>query len=72
MSDNKRSSGEVAAVVLFVVVMVAVVAISLWGIVEGHQRPVVLQGTIEADQVRISGKLPGRIAEFCVSDGNTR
>lgn len=69
MSDNKRSSGEVAAVVLFVVVMVAVVAISLWGIVEGHQRPVVLQGTIEADQVRISGKLPGRIAEFCVSEG---
>ena len=32
-------------------------------------KPVILQGQIEATEIRISGKLPGRIDTFLVKEG---
>lgn len=66
----KTSRGYTALAVVFVVILAIIVAVSIWGIHTSRHRPEILQGTIEADQVRISGKLPGRIGWFYVSEGD--
>lgn len=53
----------------FVVVLIAVVLISGVGMFLLKSKPVVLQGQIEATEIRISGKLPGRIDSFLVKEG---
>ena len=55
--------------VAFVVVLVAVVIVSVVGIIAMSNKPVILQGQIEATEIRISGKLPGRIDTFLVKEG---
>ena len=35
-----------------------------------HKQPLVLQGQAEATEIRISGKLPGRIDTFFVQEGD--
>ena len=45
--------------VAFMVVLVAVVVVSVIGIIAMSNKPVILQGQIEATEIRISGKLPG-------------
>ena len=35
-----------------------------------HKQPLVLQGQAEATEIRISGKLPGRIDTFLVQEGD--
>lgn len=56
-------------VIAFVVILIAVVIISIWGILTLGNRKDVLQGQIEATEIRISGKLPGRIDTFLVKEG---
>ena len=41
----------------------------LIGIIAMSNKPVILQGQIEATEIRISGKLPGRIDTFLVKEG---
>ena len=53
----------------FIVVLVAIVMVSAIGIIAMSDKPVVLQGQIEATEIRISGKLPGRIDTFLVREG---
>ena len=53
----------------FIVVLVIVVVISLLGMLLLNKKPVILQGQIEATEIRISGKLPGRIDQFLVKEG---
>ena len=53
----------------FVIGLVAVVVISLIGILTMSRTHVVLQGQIEATEIRISGKLPGRVDTFFVAEG---
>ena len=55
----------------FVIGLVAVVVISLIGILTMSRSHVVLQGQIEANEIRISGKLPGRVDTFFVAEGQT-
>ena len=55
----------------FVIGLVAVVVISLIGILTMSRSHVVLQGQIEATEIRISGKLPGRVDTFFVAEGQT-
>lgn len=52
-----------------VVVFMLILVISLAGIMSMCHPPIVLQGQIEATEIRISGKLPGRIDTFYVSEG---
>ena len=54
---------------VFVIGLVAVVVISLIGILTMSRSHVVLQGQIEATEIRISGKLPGRVDTFFVAEG---
>lgn len=54
----------------FVVVVALIAIVSLIGILTARQEPLPLQGTIEAPEVRISGKLPGRVAQIYVREGD--
>ena len=53
----------------FVIGLMAVVIVSLIGILTMSSSRVVLQGQIEATEIRISGKLPGRVDTFLVAEG---
>lgn len=53
----------------FIVILVAVVIISAAGMILLGKKPVILQGQIESTEIRISGKLPGRIDTFLVKEG---
>ena len=55
--------------IAFVVVLAAVVIVSVVGILTLRKKPGILQGQIEATEIRISGKLPGRIDRFLVEEG---
>lgn len=55
----------------FVIILVAIVVISLIGILTMSHTRVVLQGQIEATEIRISGKLPGRVDTFLVKEGQS-
>ena len=53
----------------FIVVLIAVIILSFTGMLLLKDKPVILQGQIEATEIRISGKLPGRIDTFLVKEG---
>lgn len=53
----------------FIIILVIVVIISVLGIILLGNKPVILQGQIETTEIRISGKLPGRIDTFLVKEG---
>ena len=55
----------------FVIGWIVIIAISLIGIITMSRTHVMLQGQIEAKEIRISGKLPGRVDTFLVSEGQT-
>lgn len=65
--DNSKKYLSIA----FVVILVVVVIVSALGIWMLGRKPVILQGQIEATEIRISGKLPGRIDTFLVEEGQT-
>ncbi|MDD6211138.1 MAG: biotin/lipoyl-binding protein [Bacteroidales bacterium] len=53
----------------FIVILVVVVIVSVIGIALLGDKPVILQGQVETTEIRISGKLPGRIDSFLVEEG---
>ena len=53
----------------FISVLIIVALISFLGMILLGNKPTILQGQIEATEIRISGKLPGRIDTFLVKDG---
>jgi HlyD family secretion protein len=65
---NKRHSGMLIA---FSILLLVIAAVSLVGWIVLKQEPVILQGQAEATEVRVSGKVPGRIDKFMVSEGMT-
>jgi HlyD family secretion protein len=65
---NKRHSGMLIA---FSTLLLVIAAVSLIGWIVLKPEPVVLQGQAEANEVRVSGKVPGRIDKFLVSEGMT-
>ena len=55
----------------FIGVLLIAVIISAIGIMTMKHKPDILQGQIEATEIRISGKLPGRIDTFLVKEGES-
>ncbi|MBP1630719.1 MAG: secretion protein HlyD family protein [Bacteroidetes bacterium] len=55
----------------FVVLIAAIVVIGLIGYFILTPSQVILQGEFEATEVRVSGKLPGRILEFKIKEGSS-
>ena len=56
--------------IAFVIILAATVIISLAGILLMSRQPLFLQGQVEATEIRISGKLPGRVDSFLVQEGD--
>lgn len=61
--------GRKQLAIAFIIILIIVIIISVWGILALGHKPLVLQGQIEATEIRISGKLPGRIDTFLVKEG---
>ncbi|MBO5882471.1 MAG: biotin/lipoyl-binding protein [Alistipes sp.] len=56
--------------VAFIVVVLAIAVLSIVGILTARHTVPPLQGTIEAREVRISGKLAGRVGDIYVAEGD--
>lgn len=54
----------------FIVLLFAVVVITLIGLLTARKPPITLQGQVEATEIRISGKLLGRIDSLLVREGD--
>ena len=65
---NKRHSGMLTA---FLTLILVIVFVSIIGWIVLKPEPIILQGQAEATEVRVSGKVPGRIEKFNVSEGMT-
>ncbi len=65
---NKRHSGMLIA---FSTLLLVIAAVSLVGWIVLKPEPEMLQGQAEATEVRVSGKIPGRIDKFMVYEGMT-
>ena len=55
--------------IAFILILIAIVLVSAIGMILMSRQPLVLQGQVEATEIRISGKLPGRIDSFLVEEG---
>lgn len=56
--------------IAFFIILAATLGISVVGMILMSRQPLVLQGQIEATEIRISGKLPGRVDSFLVQEGD--
>jgi HlyD family secretion protein len=65
-TQNKRHSGMLIA---FSTLLLVIAVVSLIGWIVLKPEPIMLQGQAEATEIRISGKIPGRIEKFRVSEG---
>jgi len=65
---NKKHSGMLVA---FLTLLLVIAGVSLVGWAVIKPGPIMLQGQAEANEVRVSGKVPGRIDKFLVSEGRT-
>jgi HlyD family secretion protein len=63
---NKRHSGMLIA---FLILLLVIALVSLVGWIVLKPEPLIMQGQAEATEVRVSGKVPGRIDKFMVSEG---
>jgi HlyD family secretion protein len=57
--------------IAFAALLALVVIITLVGLLTAHKAPITLQGQVEATEIRISGKLLGRVDSFLVREGDT-
>lgn len=55
--------------IAFLGILLLLLIITTAGVIMTKNTPMVLQGEIEATEIRISGKLPGRIDRFLVEEG---
>jgi len=67
-TQNKRHSGMLLA---FLTLLLVIAVVSLVGWIVLKPGPIMLQGQAEAYEVRVSGKIPGRIDKCLVSEGMT-
>jgi len=57
--------------IAFSTLLLVIAAVSFIGWIVLKPEPIMLQGQAEATEVRVSGKVPGRIEKFLVSEGMT-
>ena len=67
--ENLREKKERSLVVGLIALIVIIVVLALIGLFLLKPEPQIIQGQAEATQVRVSGKLPGRVVEIMVEEG---
>ena len=55
---------------VFILFFAAIVAAIFFGFFQLTDAPELIQGQVDATEVRLSGKLPGRIERFTVKEGD--
>lgn len=76
-TDNRQTAGTPAEsekkgkalIVTIVVIVLVVIALALIGFLCMKQGPDTVQGQCDATEIRVSGKLPGRVMEIYVEEG---
>lgn len=68
MSEQTQHKNILLAIVTFTMVVVVVAVIGYFTL--GNKDDDVIQGEIEVSEYRVSSKLPGRIVEICVTEGD--
>ena len=68
--ENGEHSNRKSLSIAFIIVLVAVLLFTVIGMILMRKQPLVLQGQVETTEIRISGKLPGRIDTFLVREGD--
>ena len=68
--ENGEHSNRKSLSIAFIIVLVAVLLFTAIGMILMRKQPLVLQGQVETTEIRISGKLPGRIDTFLVREGD--
>ncbi|MDE5887223.1 MAG: HlyD family efflux transporter periplasmic adaptor subunit [Muribaculaceae bacterium] len=69
-ADKDAVSAKDRTLILTIVIVLLVIAgLAIFGFLAIKQGPDTIQGQADATEVRISGKLPGRVAEFYVEEG---
>ncbi len=67
--ETRKEEKERSLVVGMIVLVVIIVALALVGLFLLKPAPEIIQGQAEATQVRVSGKLPGRVVDFWIEEG---
>lgn len=67
----KESSNKYNMLVGLVGLVGVIALVAIIGFFTAKPEPLILQGEAEATEYRVSGKIPGRIKEFKVQEGNT-
>lgn len=67
MSEKTQQRNIIIAVAASVVAVAAVAAIGVWTL---KREPEIIQGQVEVSEYRVSSKVPGRILELCVKEGD--
>ena len=68
MSEKTQHNNILLAVSAFTIVVIVVAVIGF--VCFGNNDDNVIQGEVEVSEYRVSSKLPGRIAEICVTEGD--
>lgn len=68
MSEKTQHKNILLAISAFTIVVIVVAAIGF--VCFGNNDDNVIQGEVEVSEYRVSSKLPGRIAEICVTEGD--
>ena len=70
-TDPQAVTGKYKTLILTVLIVIVIVAaMAIVGFLTIKQGPDTIQGQGEATEIRISGKMPGRVAEFYVEEGS--
>src|SRR5574344_989657 len=67
--ERKRKRSKANLLIGLITLMCVVLFICLVGWIVLKPEPEVIQGEVDADEVRVSGKLAGRILKFNVEEG---
>lgn len=68
-SPNRSKFSIKNMLVTFVVVVVLILIVAISGFVFLKPKPAPIVGQVEVEEIRISGKVPGRITEYLVQEG---
>lgn len=70
IEENEKVTAKDRMLILTIVIVIAVIAaLAIVGFLCIKQGPDTVQGQADATEIRISGKLPGRVAELYVEEG---
>lgn len=71
MDNAAETKANKSLLITLSIIVVAVIALAIVGFLFLNKPAPILEGQVEGTTVRISGKLPGRIADFYVAEGDT-